>query len=395
MTTYLNNYNSLIYKTSIADAYNGVLKISTGTKYGTGNLLYDGRSLLTAAHIFGGVDHEEIKLYIYDGVKNFTINAKVTIYSAYDDVNINGDLAIVTFQTGFDTLYNRYEIYRDSNEIAQDYVGVGYGSVGSGISGYVETQTLYKLKTTNTFDADLKTLVNYANINLTWNPLVDSMLVADFDSGNANRDTIGYLSDKPDLGTGYTEGLIAPGDSGGAAFIDDKIAGIASYGTVLETSDGVGDINSSLDSSFGEMAAYQRVSYYQEWIDKTIRANYVAAPTSRDEVKLVVNEDDFYAYFMVEFLPPRESVQDIVSIEYRTIDATAKAGEDFVFTAGRLNLYEDEGYAIIAVELMNDNYIENDEYFYLEISNPSYGTFGDNIVTLTALRTIIDDDIMG
>lgn len=319
----------------------------------------------------------------------------MTIYDAYDRVNINGDFAIVTFQTNFDKLYSRYDIYRESDEITQDYVAIGYGDVGNGISGYIDSPTIYKLKTTNTFDADLKTLINISNTNLAWNPLVDSILVADFDNGDATTDIIGCLSDQPDLGTGYTEGLIAPGDSGGAAFIGDKIAGIASYTMSIESNSIAGDINSSLDSSFGEMAGYQRVSYYQEWIDKTMRANYVDVPKSRDEVKLVVNEDDEYAYFMVEFLPLRETVQDIVSIDYKTIDATAKAGEDFIFTSGRLNLYEDESYATIAVELINDDYVENDEYFYLEISNPSYGSFGDNIVTLTALRTIKDDDIMG
>ncbi len=83
MTTYLNNYQNSIYSTNIYDFYNGVLKISTGTSYGTGNLLYDGRSVLTAAHIFDGMDYDDIKIYIYDGVKNFTLNAKVTIYNNY------------------------------------------------------------------------------------------------------------------------------------------------------------------------------------------------------------------------------------------------------------------------------------------------------------------------
>lgn len=394
MTTYLNNYQNSIYDTSIYDFYNGILKISTGTNYGTGNLLYDGKSILTAAHLFDGIDYDDIKIYIYDGIKNFTLNAKVTIYNNYDDKNINGDLAILTFETTLDKIYHRYDIYRDSNEINQNYTAIGYGDVGSGNFGFIDSSNIYKLKTTNSFDADFKTLVNYSNINLTWNPLLDSILIADFDNGYKSTDIIGYLSDNPNLGTGYTEGLIAPGDSGGAAFINNYIAGIASYTTKIESTYNPSDINNSLDSSFGEIAAYQRISYYQEFIDKTIRANYPNAPKSKNEIKKQVSENDDYAYFMLEFLPARNTVNDIISVNYTTINGTAKSGEDFISIFGTLNLYQDESYAIIAVELINDHRKESDEYFYLQISNPSYGSFGDNILTLTAIKTIVDDDFI-
>ncbi|MDY3203464.1 MAG: trypsin-like serine protease [Arcobacter sp.] len=394
MTTYLNNYQDNIYKTNIYDYYNGVLKISTGVSYGTGNLLYDGRSVLTAAHIFDGIDYDDIKIYIYDGSKNFTLNAKVTIYNNYDETNINGDLAIVTFKTNLNKLYNRYDIYRQDDEINQNFTAIGYGSIGSGNFGFIDSSDIYKLKITNSFDADFKTLINYSNIKLSWNPLINSILISDFDNGYSSTDIIGYLNDSSHLGTGYTEGMIASGDSGGSAFINDYIAGIASYTTKMETNKDIGDINNFLDSSFGEIAAYQRVSYYQEFIDKTIRANYPNAPKSRDEVKKQVSEKDAYAYFMLEFLPSRDTVNDVISVDYTTIDGTAKSGEDFISAFGTLNLYKDESYAIIAVELINDNKEESNEYFYLQISNPSHGSFGENVVTLSAIKTIVDDDFI-
>ena len=116
MTTTLDYTNS-IYQTSINDFYNGVLKIGTNGFYGTGNLLYDGRTILTAAHVFDGLSSDTKTIYLYDSVKNVTLSAKVTIYPSYDSRNINGDLAMVTFDTNFTNLYNRYQIYRDTNEI--------------------------------------------------------------------------------------------------------------------------------------------------------------------------------------------------------------------------------------------------------------------------------------
>lgn len=392
MTTTLDYTNS-IYQTSINDFYNGVLKIGTNGFYGTGNLLYDGRTILTAAHVFDGLSSGTKIIYLYDGVKNFTLNAKVKIYPYYDSRNINGDLALVTFDTNFTNIYNRYQIYRDSNEISKNYTAVGYGDVGTGNSGALDLSTIYKLKTTNTFDADFKTLMDDSGTRLSWSPKKDTILISDFDNGNSSTDIIAYLSHNQNLGTGFTEGIIASGDSGGAAFINNQIAGVASYTTKL-TSYGAGDINNYLDSSFGEIAAYQRVSYYSEFIDQTIRANLPNAPKSKSEVKKIVSEDEAYVYFMVEFLPLRNSVNDIVSIDYTTLNGTAKAGEDFIATSGKLNIYQDESYAIVAVELINDNIKESNENFYLEISNPNYGSFGYGVLTLTAVRTIVDDDFI-
>jgi hypothetical protein len=218
-------------------------------------------------------------------------------------------------------------------------------------------------------------------------------LISDFDNGNSSTDIIAYLNHNQNLGTGNTEGIIASGDSGGAAFINNQIAGIASYTTKL-ISYGAGDINNYLDSSFGEIAAYQRVSYYAEFIDKTIRANLPNAPKSKSEVKKIVSEDEAYVYFMLEYLPLRNSVDDIISVNYKTVDGTAIAGSDYIKTSGQLNLYKDESYAIIAVELLNDNIKEDNEYFYLEVSNQNYGSFGDGVLTLTAVRTIVDDDFI-
>lgn len=104
------------------------------------------------------------------------------------------------------------------------------------------------------------------------------------------------------------------------------------------------------------------MSYYSEWIDETIRDGYENAPTSKAEVQTSILENDdiiSYTYFLLEFTGQRDNILENITLNYMTRDGTAHSGED--------------------------------ETFYLDITNPSYGDFGEN-TTLTGVRTIIDDD---
>lgn len=397
MTTYLNDYTNYRYQTDYTDIYNAVVRVSNTECYGTGALLYDGRSILTAAHIFEGQDTDNIIVYFDTAWGTQAYNATLTIYDDYDAYNSNGDIAILTLDENPSSFYERYDIYRDDDEIGSSFTMVGYGAYGSGLTGELEYETeLLKLKTTNTFEADFYAIDASSGTNLAWDPLEDSILVADFDSGYSSTDALGYLLNINDLGNGTTEGMIASGDSGGPAFIDGLIAGIASYSASISYYSYNADINNSVDSSFGELGAWQRVSYYAEWIDKTIRENYEDAPTSRDEVQTKVSEEDngdiSYAYFLLEFLEDRDNVLEDITLNYTTRDGSATAGEDYISTSGVITLYSDESQVVIPVEIIGDNISEEDEIFYLDVTNPSYGSLGDNTTTLTAVRTIIDDD---
>lgn len=396
MTTSLNNYNNSIYETNYTDKYNGVVRVSNGESYGTGTLLYDGRSILTAAHIFEGHDTDNITVYFdtQEGTKGYS--ATVTRYDGYDSKNSNGDLAILTLEEHPSSLYQRYDIYRSSLEIGNDFTMVGYGAYGSGNTGELESDTLLKLKTQNTFEADFYDIDASLFTNLAWEPLKNSILAADFDDGYSTADALGNILNIHDTGVGIKEGMIASGDSGGAAFIDGVVAGVASY-TASVSSDGIKtDINDTVDSSFGELGAWQRVSYYSQWIDQTIRSNYTNAPTSKEEVQTAIYEKDegiSYTYFLLEFLGDRTNIVDDISLEYSTRDGSANAGEDYIETSGIITLYQDESSVVIPVEIIGDTVVEEDETFYLDVTNPSYGSFGEKL-TLTAVRTIVNDDFM-
>jgi len=162
-----------------------------------------------------------------------------------------------------------------------------------------------------------------------------------------------------------------------------------SYGSIQP------DIDNILNSSFGEIGVWQRISVYQEWIDRSLRANYSDAPTKPEEVKKQVLEGDdgtSYVYFLVQFIGERNDDMQIVSVDYATRDGTAKAYEDYIPVSGKLNLYPYENHAVIPVEIIGDTIPEPNEYFYLDIFNPVGGSFGEGIIKLTAVRTIIDDD---
>jgi len=68
------------------------------------------------------------------------------------------------------------------------------------------------------------------------------------------------------------------------------------------------------------------------------------------------------------------------------------AGSDYIAVSGKLNLYPGENQAVIPVEIVGDTVPEPSETFYLDVFNPVGGSFGEGVVKLTAVRTILYDD---
>ena len=373
-----------------------MVRVSYGGYYGTGALLFDGRAILTAAHLFEQrTGSTSVTFETSAGTQTVSVT-KVLRHPGYD-ADSNNDLAIVWLSGSAPLAANRYDIYRDSDELGLPFTLVGYGQTGTGSTGAISTDTFnpLRIKAANQFDADAATLKSYLGSGMAWTPLAGTQLVADFDNGSTTNDTLGRLVYRYDLGLGLNEGLIAPGDSGGPAFLGERIAGVASYTTSLSTSRVDPDIDTSLNSSFGEIAAWQRVSAYQQWIDQSLRANYPNAPTRPDDVKKEVaegNSGTSYAYFLLQFTGMRSDPNQLLSVNLATRDGTAFDGSDYLGVTGTLNLYSDENQAVIPVEIIGDYAPEPNEFFYLDVFNPVGGSFGEGVVKLTAVRTILNDD---
>lgn len=399
MVTTVSSYIDARNKALIGDGFDGVVRVVVGNMYGTGVLLFDGTAVLTAAHLFtltSRLNNASLIFETRSGIQTIA-SSQVLIHPNYDSANSNNDLALVWLSQDAPITAERYGIYRASDEIGQTISLVGYGIPGSGASGTVATfnERPVRLKANNQFDADVALLDMYLGEQSIWEAVNGRQLIADFDNGLAQNDALGLLIKHDGLGLGLNEGLISKGDSGGPAFIGNLVAGIASYTARPNGLGAVPDINNFSDSSFGEIAAWQRVSSYQQWIDQSLRAQLPSPPTTQAAVQKTIAEGNVGTtpvYFWVQFNGFRTEPNQIVSVNYSTRNGTALAGQDFIATQGTLKIYPNEDHALIMVEVISDNVPEPDETFYLDVFSPVGGSFGPGMVQLTAVRTILNDD---
>lgn len=389
------HYSDSRYRVQPGDGYDGVVRVNANGHYATGTLLFDGRAILTAAHLFDGhTDNSTVIVETPQGTR--TLNSVEVLQHPGYDTQTNADLAIVWLSAMAPSTINRYSLYRDQDEIGQTFTAVGYGKLGTGNTGANVTNSGFlRLQVTNRFDEETSALKTQMGAAMSWSPQAGTQLLADFDDGLPIHDALGQLISSIDLGTGLSEGMIAEGDSGGPAFIQGQLAGVATYTTRLTLGPVSPDIDALSNSSFGEIGAWQRVSAFERWIDQSLRAHYPNAPTRPEDVKKQVPEGSFgtsYAFFLVQFTGVRLNPEQILSVDYATRDGSATAGSDYIAAAGTLKLYPDETQAVIPVEIIGDYSAEADENFYLDVFNPSGGSFGPGVVKLTAMRTITDDD---
>lgn len=399
MVTTVSSYTDTRNRALAGEGYDGVVRIAVNGSYGSGVLLYDGRAVLTVAHLFAhGSTGTTVRFDTTAGEQTLAA-ASVSVHASYDAVNNNNDLALVWLSGTVPQTANRYDLYRSSNEAGQAFTLAGYGMPGTGTAGEDGSYSggPLRLKAGNQFDADAISLKTWLGTGMGWTPAAGTQLVADFDNGTAAQDALGQLIYSSGLGLGQSEGLNSRGDSGGPAFINGQLAGIASYTASLARGSQHPDIDSVSNSSYGEIGFWQRVSHYQQWIDQSLRAHYTNAPTRPEEVQRSVTEGaagTVQAYFLLQFTGVRSDPSQWLSVDYTTRDGTAVAGADYIAASGRLVLYPGENQAVIPVEILGDTVAEPDETFYLEVTNPVGGSFGAGVVKLTAVRTIVNDDFL-
>jgi len=397
LVTTVNSYTEARHRALIGGGYDGVVRVVAGSFYGTGVLLYNGQAVLTAAHLFASESTSTSVVFETSYGTQTVQSKKVLINPDYNSTSSTNDLALVWLSGAAPITAERYELYRSEDEINKTFTLVGYGRPGTGSTGNASAplNPPLRLQAKNQFDTDISSLLPFFSSTPAWASISNKQLVADFDDGTSARDALGLLARKTGLGLGTDEGLIAPGDSGGPAFIGNKVAGIASYTADLESTVSHPDIDKASNSSYGEVAVWERVSAYQQWVDQNLRAQSTNAPKTLAAVQKTVAEGNSgisYAYFWIQLHGPSLNDHAVLSVDYKTRDGTAKAGQDYIAVQGRLNLYSTEDYAFVAVEILGDYSPEPSETFELEISNPIGAVFENGQVVLTAVRTILNDD---
>jgi hypothetical protein len=423
MVATVTDYTELKNRALIGSGFDGVVRVVVNGYFGTGTLLFGGQAVLTAAHLFSKqqvlvsnsiapklASVTDIIFESTSGVQSIAAS-HVQVHPGYDASNSLNDLALVWLSQDAPTKAERFNLYRNQDELGQAFTMVGYGVPGLGSTGVVSNFAPVRVVAQNQFDIDSVYLGPYFSGSDAWEVIRGKQLAADFDNGLAQNDAFGLLLSKSGLGLGASEGLLSPGDSGGPAFINGQIAAVASFSArlsyVVPSGASKGSLNAEpavpqspdvdnvANSSFGEVASWQRISAYQQWIDQSLRAQDNLAPKSLDQVQKNVVEGSTgssLVYFWVQLNSANSDRQTSVSLDYQTRSGTAVQGQDFLEARGTLKLYAGEDHAVVAVEILGDKQPEEDEYFYLDVFNPLGAGFEDGAVKLTAIRTILDDD---
>ncbi|MBR4103709.1 MAG: trypsin-like serine protease, partial [Thermoguttaceae bacterium] len=228
---------------------------------GSGSLLTTGMHVLTAAHVVCNedgtvVDLEETPMYVTFHTSYGAVNIEVAdifVHETYtgDPINDAGvDLAVITLKNAAPTELKGYELYDDSDEIGQRMTMVGYGLYGEADETPEEAEAResgVKHFGDNVFELTGDEFLEASHPNL---------LVYDLDDGTVLNDYFGNYYGVVNRGLGEDEAGAAQGDSGGPALINNKIAGVCSWGE-----------SPSLAGGFG---VYVRVSAYVDWINEAI-----------------------------------------------------------------------------------------------------------------------------
>jgi hypothetical protein len=204
-----------------------IKKIDDNAFYFGSGVAYNDNVIITAAHLF----------YNYESAVIFINNKKIPIKKiiVHKDYNYNsfgkGDIALCFVDDNIGLSWYP-KLYSDLDETDRLCSLSGFGSTGNFLTGVNKAGGIKRAGS------------NYID-------LVDPFVVFCSPSEKYKKTSLEFL--------------IAPGDSGGGLFIENKLAGIHSF--VVENKQDKGK------SKYGAISAHTRISTYKEWIETKIKDN--------------------------------------------------------------------------------------------------------------------------
>jgi hypothetical protein len=260
-----------IYAAPPGIGYDGVagLLISkpTGTSLCTGALYgADHSRVVTAAHCLQNATSIDVVLFPSAGGTQLITSTSYAIKPGYTGAVIDpNDIGYISLGTSVNVVES-YSFF-SGDAVGQEFDEVGFGRSGTGATGATLPAGLRR-HGLNRFDFTGADPV-FAGF---WGGL--DILFADFDSGlQANDASCQLVADLTgvvnnpycDLGLGDNEALrAAGGDSGAPLFVSGQIAAIDSFGLTFGIT--LGDVDSSLNSSFGEFGGYVPIAAHVPWL---------------------------------------------------------------------------------------------------------------------------------
>jgi hypothetical protein len=290
------NPNSVLYSTPKGMGYDGVgalfIQANTGTFICSGALLNDGLSILTAGHCLtdnkpNGYRALSVTPVFFPNTSPNGTRAILPVTStffvnpAYTGQVIDAnDVAVVRMGAPAPAGVTGYSLFR-GNAVGDQFRIVGSGTGGTGSTGL--NSSLYppgfnqsdRRTGLNRFDFTFTDAQFGGFFNGYFGTASPNVYVSDFDNGLAANDASCRLAAAfslggpqfCDLGLGLNEVSVGGGDSGGPEFVNGQIAGVTSFGLTFR---GLGDIDTRLNSSFGEFAGYTRTDLNASWIDSVV-----------------------------------------------------------------------------------------------------------------------------
>ncbi len=258
----------------------GVVKLElffdgVGTFLCSGTLLPTRTHILTAAHCLtdeiGNVDVDSgsATFPLSSGSVKIAIS-NVAVHPDWDfDLFRGNDVAVLTLASPAPTAATSIDINRtDPDATGTRTLKLGYGQGGVGTTGATLPAGTFRWGM-NVYDSFADPLLRFLGLSANTDFVPQSVLLYDFDNGKSRNDAAGFFLGLPDTGLGQLEASSAPGDSGGPTVSasrnssERKVVGITSYGLTLLLT----DVDTAINSSFGEFSGDTNVYLYRDFID--------------------------------------------------------------------------------------------------------------------------------
>ncbi len=243
--------------TSLAASYPAVGVLTWDAYLGSATLI-DDNWILTAGHCLDavGLSASDWTFDLSDSGGGVHVGAERFVFPGWTgDLKSGTDIALLRLATA-ETTVAPATVNTNTSEVGNTATHVGYGRTGTGLTGMTAPAGT-KRAGNNVVDIDGSVVSGYN----------DKILFEDFDSGSAGDNWVGSAT-QLDL-----EYLIAPGDSGGALFMDfgsgKVVAGVHSF---------IASVDGILDADYGDISGSTRVSSYASWIFSIISDNDPVAP---------------------------------------------------------------------------------------------------------------------
>ena len=229
--------------------------------FGSGTLIADGRWVLTAAHVVD-VDFLSAPGDLFFRLGDSVYQAEAFyIHSRWNgDIANGGDIALVRLTQQVSGVTPALLYQATNSLVAQTGYSVGFGGNGNGQDGYTD------------FDDTRRAMENIIDVyGSVIDSLPDDVFLSDFDSPDSDTNTLSdFGSSAEPLNL---EGMGAPGDSGGAVFVQiDGVWYLAGVHSFLADANAFGASwgNEQPDARYGDVLGSVRVDYYADWINATV-----------------------------------------------------------------------------------------------------------------------------